>query len=1046
MSMIDTHKGIIPWFARNPVAANLLMWILLIGGFVTALSGVQKQVFPKISVNVISVRVPFLGAAPQEVEKGVILKLEDAVKEIDGIKKMTSTASEGMARVSLEILDEYDPQLVLDEVKVAVDAIPSLPENTEKPIVYRIKPTMQVMWMSLFGDADERELKEVAKEIREEMANLPGVSKVELVAVRDYEIAVEVPKDRLDEYGLTFDQVVQAVRASSLDLPGGSIRSEGGDILLRASGQAYRGHEFSNIVLLTREDGTRLMLGDIAEVNDGFIDDEWMSLSNRKEAVFIRVDSVGDQNDLEIAKTVKGYLEDKLKKIPGNIEVVPWADMSKMLDARLNLMIENMVGGALLVFLILSLFLKLRLAFWVMLGLPICFLGTILLMPELSLTINMISLFAFILVLGIVVDDAIVIGESSYAEMERKGHSLDNIIIGAKRVAMPATFGVLTTVAAFLPMLMVSGVMGIIWKTIALVVILCLLFSLVESKLILPAHLAHMKVEEYDPEKANAFQRARENFNVKFKIFIQEKYGPFLRRSLENRYNTLAFFIAGIILAIGIVASGLMKVQFFPTLSGDFVQTTVEMQPGSSPKQRDDAIMATYNALYDMDADIQAEGMNSVIAHAIAFNSGRISGQIMAELTPNEERILSDVDINNMWRKKVGELAGVKSINFATGGIGPEQGLDFRMSSKNMDSLQSASKELKDYLKTFDGVYDVNDSFTSGSEEIQLHIKPEAETLGLTLQDLARQVRYAFYGAEAQRVQRGDEEVKVMVRYPRHERSSVGDLEKMWIRTPKGQLVPFTEVADYTIGAGYSAITRIDGIRSISISGKLDKNKTELGEIMEQVNSEFLPDLKLRYTNVDFGVQGATQEQAEAGVALVKGFLLTMFLIYSLLAIPLKSYSQPLIIMSVIPFGTVGAILGHIITGNALSILSFMGIIALSGVVVNDSLILVDFVNKARAEGMSLREAVVNAGIQRFRAIILTSATTFLGLVPILLETSMQAQVMIPMAVSLAFGIVFATLITLVLVPSMYIILDDIKGVFSRSKRLKAAEQQAQEA
>ncbi|MGB3725167.1 MAG: efflux RND transporter permease subunit [Glaciecola sp.] len=1036
---IDTHKGLIAWFARNSVAANLLMIFIIIGGIFGILT-VQKQVFPQFIINVISVQVPYLGAAPQEVEEGVILKVEEAIKDLEGIKKITSTAREGIGSVTIEAEDGYDVQNLLDEVKVQVDAISTFPANTEKPVVYRIKAQQDVLWVSVYGDISERELKELTNDMRDEIANLNGISDVSVFGARDYEVSVEISELELQAYDLTFDDVVAAIRRSSVDIPGGSIRSENGDILLRAKGQAYTAYEFASIPLINRSDGTRLLVGDIASINDGFVEDNNFALFDGKTAMNIRVRAVGDQNALEISKSVNEYLAEKKKTLPTSVNADSWGDSSFYLADRLNMMLSNMLMGALLVFLVLSLFLKIKLAFWVMVGLPVCFLGALMFMPmdNISVSINLLSLFGFILVLGIVVDDAIIMGESAYSEMDNKGHSIDNIIRGVKKVAMPATFGVLTTIAAFSPMLMVSGTFGVIWKTIGMVVILCLIFSLVESKLILPAHLAHMKVKPYDPNKANFFQRLRERMNAKIQYFIHEKYAPFLQKAVRNRYTTLASFVAMFILIIGLFSGGVVRFVFFPDVPSDFMIASVEMEAGSSLRQRDLAIQELMTSAEKMNQEIIDETGSPAIKHYLAFDQGALSGQLFIELTKGETRELNDKQMQAIWRKHLQEVPGVRSLNIgAPGGPGGGSDLSFEFSSGNIQELKNITLELKSYLEAYNGVTEVTDSFSGGSDEIQLSVKPQAEALGISLSQLAQQVRYGFYGAEAQRLQREDEEVKVMVRYPKEERNSVGNLETMRVRAPNGDDVPFNQVADITLAEGYASIIRVDGSRSITVNGKVNKDIVDPGEVSSDVVKNIIPEMLERYPDVTFKLQGNSREQGEAMVSLAQGFLFALLAIYALMAIPLKSYSQPLIIMSVIPFGLVGAILGHLLLGKAVSVLSICGIIALAGVVVNDSLIMVDFVNRARKEGYSLIESVLNAGTQRFRAIILTSLTTFMGLLPIVFEKSLQAQIVIPMAISLAFGILFATVITLLLVPSLYLILDDIKGIFGKKDQAK---------
>ena len=1029
MSRIDTNKGLIAWFARNNVAANLLMILLVVGGIFSAFS-IQKQVFPSFEIDVISVRVPYLGAAPQEVEEGVLLKIEEAIKDLEGIKQINATAVEGMGTVSIQVEEDYDVQSLLDEVKVQVDAIPSFPADTEKPVIYRQKIQQDVIWISVYGDASERELKEFAKNLRDDIANLSGISSVQVVGARDYEISVELSEVDLQKYNLTFADVVGRLSQSSVDLPGGSIRTENGDILLRTKGQAYTGWDFSQIVLVTNSNGTRVTLGDVAYINDGFIENNQYALFDGKPAVSLRVQAVGDQNALEISEQVNNYIDSQKAEFPAHITADTWGDSSFYLADRLNMMLENMFFGALLVFLVLSLFLKIKLAFWVIVGLPVCFLGTLFVMPldVVGVSINMLSLFAFILVLGIVVDDAIIMGESAYSEIDKKGHSADNVIAGVKKVAMPATFGVLTTIAAFMPMLMVSGPFGIIWKTIGMVVIVCLIFSLIESKLILPAHLVHMKLKPYDPAKANGFQKFRDFFSEGIKTFIQNKYAP---QAIRNRYTTVSVFVAMLILTVGLFGGGIVRFVFFPNIPSDFMVASFELEPGSSLQQRDNVLTTLREAMHRMDEKIAEESGENVIKHAIAFDNGNLGGEIFAELTKGETRTLTDFEIQDMWRQELPEIPGVKSFNISSpGGPGGGADLSFEFSSGDIKALRAISEELKEALDQYEGVTDINDTFSGGSDEIQLALKPQADALGISLRDLGQQVRFGFYGAEVQRIQRDDEEIKVMVRYPKTERSSVEHLENMRIRAPNGQEIPFEQVATFTVGQGFDSIIRVDGKRSVTVTGVVDKALLDPSEVTNDVIENLMPDLLARYPKVDFQLQGNSKEQAEAMFSLMQGLLFALFAIYTLLAIPLKSYSQPLIIMSVIPFGIVGAIIGHLVLGMAVSVLSVCGIIALSGVVVNDSLIMVDFVNRARKEGMSLMEAAISAGTQRFRAIILTSLTTFMGLMPIVFERSLQAQVVIPMAISLAFGILFATVITLLLVPALYLILNDLKNVF----------------
>lgn len=1038
MENIDPKKGLISWFARNDVAANLLMILLIIGGLYGAFT-IKKQIFPQFEVNVVNIRVPYLGAAPQEVEQGVVLKIEEAIKDLDGIKKLSSTAVEGMATITLEVDDDYAVQDLLDEVKVQVDAIPTLPANTEKPIVYRIKPQQQVLWISAYGDADERTLKEFAKDLRDELANLDGVSNVNVVGARNYEISIEISEQQLQKYNLTFNDVVNAVRGSSIDVPGGSIRSKNGDILLRANGQAYRAYEFAKVVLKQNSDGTKLLLGDIAYINDGFVEDNNYAFFDGKPAVSIQAFAVGNQNALEISAQINEYLAANRDNFPANINADTWGDSSFYLKDRLNMMLKNMASGALLVFIVLALFMRIGLAFWVMVGLPVCFLGTLMFMPIVwdNLSINLLSLFAFILVLGIVVDDAIIMGESAYTTIDEHGHSLDNVVMGVKKVAVPATFGVLTTIAAFSPMMLVTGMFGVFWHTIGGIVILTLIFSLVESKLILPAHLAHMRMKPYDPQQANRLQRFRDVFSEGIKVFIKQRYKPFLEKAIARRYTTLATFFAMLIITIGLFGGGLVRFIFFPDIPSDFVQARIVMEEGSSIEQRDAAMHEIERALVTANKQYANEQDEQFVKHFVSYDQGNLAGVVFIELTKGETRSITDRDIADLWRKQIPEIPGVKTLAIGNpGGPGGGDDLSFSFSGKDIAELRAVSKELKDFLSEYEGVADINDNFANGSDEIRLSLKPQGEVLGITLAQLAQQVRYGFYGAEAQRIQRDDEEIRVMVRYPRAERDSIGNLENMRIRTNQGAEIPFTQVANIDIGQGYSSIIRVDGRRAISVSAKVNKKILEPNRVVGDVMRLFVPRMAQQHPGVKFELQGNSKEQQESMGSLFAGFIFALFLIYMLLAIPLKSYAKPLIIMSVIPFGIVGAILGHLIMGKAVSMLSFLGIIALAGVVVNDSLIMVDFVSRARQQGASLMDAAINAGTQRFRAILLTSLTTFMGLVPIIFfEKSLQAQVVIPMAISLAFGILFATVITLILVPCLYIILADLQQFLKGRQR-----------
>ena len=977
--------------------------------------------------------MPFLGASPEDVEEGILIKIEEAIQDVEGIKEIQSTARRGSGTVRAEILSEYDISEVMDEIKSRVDAIPTFPDNTEKPVVSRTRFQQRVLILTVYGDVPEQTLKEYAKATRNEVVALPGVSRAQVLGSRDYEISIEVSEHTLQSYDLTLAEVASAIRRGSLDLPAGAIRSAAGDIQVRTKGQAYVGRDFEDIVIRINDDGSRLLLKQIADIRDGFVDVGRFSEFDGKSAVSIEVQSAGMESELDISATVRKWVDERQESLPAGINVAYWADITYYLQGRLDLMLKNLAFGALLVFLSLSLFLRLKLAFWVMVGLPVAFLGTFMFLPTQGVTVNLISLFGFIVVLGIVVDDAIVVGESAYTNMRAKGHSVDSIVEGVHRVAVPATFGVLTTIAAFLPILLVSGTSGQFLAPIGWVVILCLIFSIVESKLILPAHLAHMKVKHYSSDTHNVFVRFQRFFSEGLHHVVDDYYAPFLKRCIKRRYLTISAFIAMLILSIGLIVGGVLRAVFFPDISSDFLRVGLEMNEGTPSSQTHVALRELVSGLREVDTKLSADlgrEPGAVVNHSLALASGETSGRVIVELVKDEGNIPTGTEILRLWREQVGDIPGVKQLGFSGRGGGPGGGpaISLQLIGANIEQVARASRELERRIRAYAGVYDIRNSYERGRPEIKLNIKPEAETLGLTLADLASQVRAGFYGDEVQRVQRGQDEVRVMVRFPKDERDSVGYLNNMRIRTPSGGRVPFSAVAEVETTESPLFIQRFDRERAVLLTAEVDKDIAEPAKITADILQQELPKVLSQFPGVRSRLSGSSQAAREVQGQLMGGAGLSLFLIFALMAIPLRSYAQPLIIMSVIPFGTIGALAGHWILGIPVSMFSYFGIIALSGVVVNDSLILVDYINKEKAEGIPLKKAVIDAARYRFRPILLTSLTTFLGLAPItIFETSTQAQLVVPMAASLAFGILFATLITLILIPALYLVLDDLK-------------------
>lgn len=1036
--MDDTHKGLIAWFARNSVAANLLMIFILLGGLLT-INTINKQMFPQVKINSISYSAPYPGAAPQEVEEGITIKIEEALETVQGLKRVITFSNRNYSNGWFEVDLDYDPQIVLEEIKSAIDSIASFPDGMERIKIEREKFRQEVLWISLYGDLTYSQLKELGRKVHDEIQQLPLVNISDLYSGLNYEISIDVSKDKLREYGLSFRDVAQAVRNSSRNMSAGQIRAENGYINLRVENQAYRGGEFEQIPVVSLEDGTKILLGDIAIVNDGFEEGLQYSKFNGENSVTLFVGAADNQSITDVAEVVKQYVNDKEKFLPQGVKLETWVDMTYYLEGRLNMMLDNMKSGAVLVFLMLALFLRVRLAFWVMMGLPVCFLGTLLVMPMefVNVTINITSLFAFILVLGIVVDDAIVMGESAHDEIEQHGHTTENVIRGVKRVAMPATFGVLTTIAVFIPLALGDGPGSAFGRSIGFVVIFCLIFSLIESKLILPAHLVKMKIKAYNPK--NPLDRLRAAVDKHLKTFIDTVYKPGLAVCIEYRYAVLMFFISVMLISAGLFAGGLVRYIGQPKIPHDFPRVNIEMNIDASDKQTLQTVLIISNILNAVDEDIARKYGSKMIDDVNVSLRGRTRGEITLKLVDPELRVMDTFALADLWRKAIPNLPGVKSFSIDDnlfGGGRDDGDIAFRLEGQNDGQLLAAAQELKTKLNSVKGVGDVNDSRQTSAKEVQFTLKPLAYSIGLTLADIASQVSYSFYGLEAQRILRDTEEIKVMVRYPLEQRSSVGHVDEVMIVAPNGAELPLSELADIALSEGVTRIRRENGRRTINVWASVDAEQIEPFEITADIRDNYIPKLLQRYPSVNSEVSGRIQEEIEGADKQFRDFMISLMVIFSLLAIPLKSYSQAFMIMVVIPFGVIGAVLGHLMLGMNLNLFSVFGLLAAAGVVVNDSLVMVDYVNNGRKSGKKVIEAVIYAGTKRFRAIMLTSITTFIGLVPIVFfETSTQALIVIPMAVSLSFGVLFATLVTLIFIPCLYLIIEDLKRLLTRNKK-----------
>lgn len=1041
--------GMINWFARNPVAANLMMIIILALGGHAALNRIPLEVFPSFESDVVTIGLNYRGATPGEVEQSLVIRVEEAIADLDGIKEITSLANEGVARIRVEVLAGINPHQLLEDIKTRVDAITTFPDEVERAsysvVVFRRDVISVVVSGGGTSELSERELRRYGEEVRDDLAALPMLNQVELNAVRAPEISIELSEQALNRYGLTFDVVTQAIRRSSVDLPAGAIRTEGGEILLRTQGQAYRGNDYAQIVLRARADGTRLTLGDVATINDGFEQDPLSMMFNGEPGVLVKVFRTGDQSALEIGQVVKDYISIKSAQLPASVSLSEWRDRSRIVKLRLQTLLNSAWQGGLLIFLCLALFLRISVALWVCVGIPISFMGALWLMPELGVTINIISLFAFILVLGIVVDDAIVTGENIFSHLKRSEDSVEAAVRGAQEVAVPVTFGLLTTVVAFAPLLFMEGHRGPIFAQIPMIVIPVLLFSWVESKLILPAHLRHVRID-HQREKLNPLSRLQRRVADGLEYFVKQFYQPLLVSALKRRYLTLAIFMAVSFVVVSFAASGRYAFTFFPRVESETARATLVMQSGT-PEQ----VTARHLANMAEEAKklqarfIDIEG-NSVITN-IMINTGwsgggsgppagggsAVLGQVSLALVPPEERTvaISTRELVRAWRRAIGEIPGAKELTYrAEIGRGGDP-IDVQLTGQDFTMLAEIAAAVREQLHQYPGVYDIRDSFEDGKPEIKLTVRPEAELLGLSTTELGRQVRQAFFGAEAQRIQRGRDDVRVMVRYPEAERRDLGSLDTMRIRTADGTQVPFGNVAAVDMGHGFSSIRRIDRQRIVSVTADLDKKTTDARTIARDLR-HFMDELLVKYPGVRYSLEGEQREQGETFGSLISGTIFTFFAIYTLLAIPFRSYIQPVLVLMVIPFSVVGALLGHMVMGLNLSIMSLMGMLALAGVVVNDSLVLVDWINRKRREGMTLDEALRTAGGARFRPILLTSLTTFAGLTPLLLEKSTQAQFLIPMAVSLGFGILYATFLTLLLIPTGYRILEDARAGLRR--------------
>jgi len=1030
-------KTVINWFVNNIVAANLFMAMILISGYFT-LPKILMEIFPAPVLDIISISIPYPGASPEDIEKSICTKVEENIAGIESVKKIRSTSLENQGLIYVELLPGEEISKAKEEITTNINSITTFPDQAEEPIISEYKIQSQVMQIAVSGDLNENSLTNISKRIQDEISILPDITLTTLAGIKSKEISIEISENQLRKYSLTFDQVIAAVRASSIDMPGGKIESRKNEYLIRTKGQANNGLEYENITIVTKSDGTRLKLGDIASIKDGFVDDAAVLNFNGYPTKLINVYRVGNQNAIKVSDSVNEYISNTQKILPEGVYLTSWNDESKILRGRIDLLMKNAKLGLFLVLIMLALFLKPKLAFWVSLGIPISFMGALLMLPYLDVSINLLSLFTFILVLGIVVDDAVIVGENIYRHIE-KGVDLKTAASkGAYEVGVPVVFAVLTTIATFSPMLFVEGSVGRIWRIIPLVVIPTLFWSLIESLTILPAHLAHMKSNSSKNKYILEVSRRWELFQSKveyiLKSFIRNKYKPLLEKSVKNPFLTVSIFIFILLINIGIIGGGWLKFSFFPPIEAEVIKVDVTFPLGTPIEITSDAINRIERAGISTDeyfqknknqklfvntlASVGMESINTAGQSAGPGGSGGVytfsshKGYIWAELVSGEERRVSVNDVVNKWREETGAIIGVKDIQFTASLFDPGEPINIQLTGLDFKDLNIVVDKIKTHLKNYVGVFDIKDSYSDGKDQLNISILPEAENYGITNSSLATQVRQGFYGQDIQTIQRGRDEIKVNIRYPKGDRQKISNLENMFIRTPDGREIPFKLVGKIEESISSPSITRINRKRAINITADVDISKANSNEIVRNLQDNFLPDLLSQYPYVSYSLEGEQRQQNENLESLGNNYLLALILVYILLAIPFKSYIQPLVVMSAIPFGIIGAVVGHMLLGMNFTILSMIGIVALSGVVVNDSLVLVDFINRYHKKGKTIRDAAIESGQARFRPILLTSITTFVGLIPLLLEKSLQAQFLIPMAVSLGFGVLLSTFIT----------------------------------
>lgn len=1028
----------------HTVLATMVTFFLLLGGLLCAFLLVREGT-PEISVDTILVELRYPGADPYEVEEGIARKVEEAIDGLDGVKRYTTISIQNTCRVTVEVIEGYPMAKALDNVRNAIDSISTFPPDVEQPVVSEILIRSEVILIALWGDITERVGKETAEKIKDELQALPNISQISIGGVRDYEIAIELSEEKMRQWGLTFEQVRQALQTGSVNLSGGTLRTKGEEIDIKAVGRKYTGEEFSKIVVVAKPTGEIITLDQIATIRDSFTEDAVIARFNGEPAVMIGVFKTDNEDAISVAKAARAYVEEKAPTLPTGVHLTAWNDTTENINNQLNILISNGLQGLIIVALVLWLFLDTRLAFWVAAGIPIGISGALMVLYFTGISLNTMTLMGTILVMGIIVDDAIVISEAIYYRRWNGEKGVAAATHGAMEVAVPVLAAVTTTIIAFIPLFFIPSVLGKFVALVPVVVLAALSISVVEALICLPAHLSHLPDPHRGPTLPGPLRIGyyiRKGVNGGLQWFIARVYKPFVGLTLRYRYITLACAVGWFMFTfVGVVGGGFVKFVLFPEGDIPSLQASIEFPQGTPLNVTVAALARTEESLRKVAAEAENEGHAPFIknvyslvgAGASVFDaraSGPYTGVIRVELTPSSEREIQAREIVARWEKATGPVTGAVSQAFGTLEFGPPGApIQVWLKGDDIEEMKVASNDIKEKLGTYDGLYQIEDDFREGNRELQVDLKPEARGLGITLDDLASQVYAGFYGAEAFRVQRGRDDIRVKVRYGTEERNTLADLEQVRIRTSDGFEVPFFSVANVKFGRSVANITRVDGRRNISVSAEVNEARGNAEDVIADLQESFMPEFQQRHPDIVWSFEGAKQNSNEAIGAVLIGFPLAMLGIFVIVATTFRSYLQPLIVMLSIPFGMTGAIYGHFVMGMPLMLFSIFGMVALAGVVVNESIVLIEAINTRLGSGMKLFDALADAGARRLRAIILTTTTTVGGMGPLIFETDFAARPLIPMALSLASGLVVSSVMTLVLVPSLLGILNDARRV-----------------